>query len=107
MVDASRAVLQQSQKGLQIIVPRRAPMHVERRDHDKASDADEARPSQGVNRETSVKQATLQGDRPIDVVQAHAQGVEVVEEEFPWPEKLADAAAGWLDNRGDFHEYGA
>lgn len=36
---------------------------------------------------------------------ARAQGVDLVEEEFPWPEKSADAVAGWRDNRGDFHEY--
>merc|ERR1712039_1017652 len=37
---------------------------------------------------------------------ALAQGVEIVEEEYPWPQKRADASEGWWDNRGEFHSYG-
>jgi hypothetical protein len=29
----------------------------------------------------------------------------VEDEDFPWPEKKADAAEGWLDNRGEFQYY--
>lgn len=33
------------------------------------------------------------------------EDVEVLDEDFLWPEKQADAASGWWDNRGEFHEY--
>jgi len=36
---------------------------------------------------------------------ALGQGVEIVEEDYPWPEKRADAAEGWWDNRGEFQYY--
>lgn len=36
---------------------------------------------------------------------ASADGVEVTDEEFEWPEKDADASSGWWDHRGDFYEY--
>jgi len=31
--------------------------------------------------------------------------VEVVSEPPRWPEKQPNAVSGWLDNKGDFHEY--
>jgi len=34
-----------------------------------------------------------------------ADGVEVVEENFPFPSEDSDAAEGWLDNRGEFQHY--
>lgn len=34
-----------------------------------------------------------------------SDGVEVEDENFPWPEKKADAVDGFFDNRGDFHPY--
>jgi len=36
---------------------------------------------------------------------ALAQGVEILDEEYLWPAKNPDAATGWYDTRGDFHEY--
>lgn len=33
-------------------------------------------------------------------------GIEITDEETPEPEKDADAAEGWWDLRGEFHEYG-
>eukprot|EP00933_Yihiella_yeosuensis_P071462 TRINITY_DN79668_c0_g1_i1.p1 TRINITY_DN79668_c0_g1~~TRINITY_DN79668_c0_g1_i1.p1 ORF type:complete len:335 (+),score=68.30 TRINITY_DN79668_c0_g1_i1:185-1189(+) len=35
-----------------------------------------------------------------------SDGVEVVEEDYIYEEKHADANAGWTDNRGEFHIYG-
>lgn len=32
-------------------------------------------------------------------------GITVEDEEIEWPEKDADAASGWMDNRGEFQSY--
>merc|ERR1719330_1425276 len=70
----------------------------------KAEDVDRAACSH--NQDAQLEHLSRQ-QSPSPTELAVAQGVEVVEEDFPWPEKQADAAAGWWDNRGDFHEYGA
>jgi len=61
------------------------------------------------------------GDKPLPAVRPKAttplvqvakrrtlppsEGVAVEEEDWPAAEKLPDAVAGYLDNRGEFHEY--
>jgi hypothetical protein len=39
------------------------------------------------------------------VVLPPSTGIEVEDAEFPWPEERPDAAAGWIDNRGEFQFY--
>ena len=34
-----------------------------------------------------------------------SDGVEVIEEDYEYPAKDADASDGWTDARGEFHEY--
>ena len=34
-----------------------------------------------------------------------SDGIEVIEEEYDYPEKDADAAEGWIDMRGEFQSY--
>lgn len=39
------------------------------------------------------------------VVLPSSDGVAVVDEDFPYAEKRADASSGWMDNRGEFQSY--
>ena len=34
-----------------------------------------------------------------------SDGIEIVEEEYEYPEKDADASEGWVDIRGEFQSY--
>lgn len=70
---------------------------------------------------SSLVQVTKGGDTPLPVDRPEAtsplvqvtkrrtlppsEGVAVEEEDWPADEKLPDAVAGYLDNRGEFHEY--
>jgi len=49
--------------------------------------------------------STLAAASPTPEELALAQDVEIVEKDYPWPEKRADAAEGWWDNRGEFQYY--
>lgn len=116
-VDPYRAVLRPSQGGLQIVVPRHKPVHVEHQGtgngngNSKVSEVRRAEPRPGASKEAAMEQVAMasskHGNSPGGTSQVREQDAEVAEEDFPWPEKLADAAAGWWDNRGEFHEYGA
>jgi len=60
----------------------------------------------GAAPKRSVKHTAV--DTPTEAVAPlpyPSHGVEVVEEQYHWPEKLPDAAEGFYDNRGDFHYY--
>lgn len=56
-----------------------------------------------VHRKPPAQLRKKTGPTPQEL--ALAQGVEMVSEEYPWPKKHPDAAEGWYDNRGEFHEY--
>jgi len=119
--DPSRATLQQKGSTLQIVMPSHTGLA-----EDTTASARPSPSSQGPSADSGDMSAgTVEDDRaapraqkeaqleylphqhlPSPAEHALAQGIEIIEEAFPWPEKEADAAAGWWDNRGDFHEYG-
>merc|ERR1740123_1170741 len=122
--DHSRAALRQKGSALRIVMPLRTEVaedttatarpssssrspsaddSVEMSAAGTAEDVDRAPCAH--NQDAQLEHLSRQ-QSPSPTELALAQGVEVVEEDFPWPEKQADAAAGWWDNRGDLHEYG-
>lgn len=120
---ASRAVVRDVRGGIALIVPRaRAPERAPRL-HERESPQDakaqevsslgspglkiEATPVQGPvpeERAAAVKSRQVLAMKSM-VVLPPSDGVEVIEEAWPEPEKQSDAAEGWWDNRGDFHAY--
>jgi len=86
--DVTRATVQQNgQDGIQVAVPMR---HVKPKLQVKAD-----RPAASVPKLQRRPQIQLPS----------SEGLEVVEEDFEYPEKRADACDGWLDNRGEFQSY--
>jgi len=63
--------------------------------------------SEGETASPGVRASSTAVVTPTPRELALAQGVEIVDEDYPWPEKLADASEGWWDNRGEFHDYQA
>lgn len=126
--DASRATLREATSGLLITVPLRAvqrpgyvgmpasslpaAVHVASGKPARATYSAPARAAvaPGTAGSTSAEGARAPAPTPVTTSLtpeelALAQGVEIVEEEYPWPEKRSDAAEGWWDNRGEFQYY--
>jgi len=95
-IDAERLLLQQQQQQHQRQRAAAAGRSV------RGAQADRGSTTPGRGSSTSVKPVAA-GPTPEEW--ALAQGVEIVSEEYPWPEKHPNAAEGWYDNRGEFHEY--
>ncbi|CAK9059023.1 unnamed protein product [Durusdinium trenchii] len=91
--DISRATMRQTGYGLDITVPQ-WPMR-ERKSF-RAQDIPQPKPHLKLEaKPTAVPEVPLP---PSD-------GIEVIEEEYDYPEKDADAAEGWIDMRGEFQSY--
>lgn len=123
--DANGASVHHVRGGLRIDMPRRTPPRTasparDARRHAAAARVDvdahrhedpiaEAPPSEQTASRRS--QAAIQkvvsnmAKRTPLVLPWSNQGIEIEDDEFPWPEKHADACEGWLDNRGEFQFY--
>ncbi|CAE7228882.1 unnamed protein product [Symbiodinium sp. CCMP2592] len=82
--DASKASVRHGRQGLEITAPLRRDPGVR-----------SSRPSVSSKR---IAAAELQ-------MAPRTDGIEITEEEYPYPEKDADAAEGWFDNRNEFQLY--
>lgn len=93
--DVSRASVRQAREGVEVVVPRR-PF--------RAPQVPEQSRPEVMPRSRTIQVVPSPPPRP-KVVLPPSDGVEVIEEDFPEPEKMPDACSGWRDNRGEFHAY--
>eukprot|EP00435_Cladocopium_sp_Y103_P032564 s2287_g8.t1 len=119
--DVSLATVRQTRQGLDITVPalRQPSLRPDTLKTPKTGDEDQKdqRVDQGVDQNVhGVGQRQDQSDaampRPKPESRATSEvslppsdGIEIVEEEYEYPEKDADASEGWIDVRGEFQSY--
>merc|ERR1712048_444541 len=113
-VDATRAVVRNVQGGVEVLVP----LLPKSEQASRRSSATRVNPTATpgtvppVQVDSVTTQRRFKATEQTPVIRPKptwtlpsSEGVEVVEEDWPAEDKLPDAASGWLDNRGDFHEY--
>mmetsp|Transcript_5162 Transcript_5162/g.8713 ORF Transcript_5162/g.8713 Transcript_5162/m.8713 type:complete len:276 (+) Transcript_5162:62-889(+) len=125
--DVSLATVRQTRHGLDIIVPLRqhlrpanTPKTDQKGQKDQSVDqgVDQSvrghgfhrgqRPDQGdVATQPKPRKASATSEVPKEskVSLPPSDGIEIVEEEYEYPEKDADASEGWVDIRGEFQSY--
>jgi len=109
--DASQARLRDVRGGLQIVLPLRAAPSRAVPSHSTQPDIDVQSPVSPTAVPPPSRSGTASATTtptPVELTPEQRkliEGVEIVEEDFPWPEKRADAVEGWWDNRGTFQYY--
>lgn len=120
--DASRATVRNVQGGLEILVPMSKPSveHVGQTGRRDTSDLRTSNSEAGEQeshyaglkhfhragkQEVSYKTRTCSARAAWLCELPSSHGIEVIEEDFPHPEKNSDAAEGYWDNRGMFQYY--
>jgi len=115
--DARRATVRKTKRGLILSVPRRAQKRSE--DTRRPSTSQKfSRPAattadvRSSGAESTSLKASMPSSHTVLPRQTRARpvlppstGITVEDEEIAWPEKDADAASGWMDNRGEFQSY--
>lgn len=103
--DVGRATVRQyGTQGVEVLVPGRPTRaQVEQPTVSRPSTLVTARSAEHAKRLRRPAVPTLPA-RP-KVVLPSSDGVAVVDEDFPYPEKKSDASSGWMDNRGEFQSY--
>lgn len=88
--DPTNATVRRASHGLEVLIPKRVLVSVASR-------------TEGV---TSASEVGVRNSSPQPATLVTTDGIEITDEEIQEPEKDADAAEGWWDRRGVFHEYG-
>jgi len=113
-VDASRTTIRNIRGGIELIVPKLRPSKPPATAQTGARDSMATPPSisqatrqtQGVPKRSPPLRQNMLAQRPVQWWRLPpSDGVEVVDEDWPAEEKRADAAEGWMDNRGEFQAY--
>merc|ERR1712039_914851 len=95
--DITRMSVRQFQDGLEITMPsRRGISQTKNLRHDSKRTPE----TTGAARGPSLSFVPRASPLPYP-----SDGIEVIHEDFQWPEKSVDAVEGFFDNRGDFHFY--
>lgn len=95
--DSRRMQIQHAHSGLEFILP---PQNLWSPPTRLATDSRGSSSAASVGQPPMVDPSLSQPSLPYP-----SDGIEVVDEEYQWPEKSPDAVEGFYDNRGDFHEY--
>merc|ERR1712048_1245483 len=113
-VDASRTTIRNIRGGVELIVPKLRPSKPPSTAQTSARGSMATSPStpqvtkqaQGVTKQSPPLRQSMLVQRPVQWWRLPpSDGVEVVDEDWPAEEKRADAAEGWMDNRGEFQAY--
>merc|ERR1712176_179580 len=113
-VDASRTTIRNIRGGIELIVPKvrpskppaTAPTGARGSMATPPSVPQATRQTQGVPKRSPPLRQNMLAQRPVQWWRLPpSDGVEVVDEDWPAEEKRADAAEGWMDNRGEFQAY--
>lgn len=112
--DVSLATVRQTRHGLDITVPLRQHLHPANtpKTGDQKGQKDQSVDQSvhgfhGVHRGQQPDQddVAMRQPKPRKVSLPPSDGIEIVEEEYEYPEKDADASEGWVDIRGEFQSY--
>merc|ERR1712190_341661 len=88
--DPTHATVRRTSDGLEVVIPKLAPASV----------------SSHAENSALFAETDMQSSSPRPAALVMIDGIEITDEEMPEPEKDVDAAEGWWDLRGMFHEYG-
>jgi len=100
--DTAGLVVRHARRGLEIIMPKK----VYKPPPTRVGTSAEGVKTVASTRLMRLAVAPMAVHQPQPVVLPYpSEGVEVVDDDFPEPEKLPDAADGWWDKRGEFHLY--
>mmetsp|Transcript_98594 Transcript_98594/g.234863 ORF Transcript_98594/g.234863 Transcript_98594/m.234863 type:complete len:259 (-) Transcript_98594:192-968(-) len=106
--DASQASVRHGRQGLEVTAPLRREPRVRLPPRVPAEAMQHERPQPAVE-ETRRNSKPSVSSRRIATAELQmaprTDGIEITEEEYPYPEKDPDAAEGWFDNRNEFQPY--